>query len=172
MKKSWILFLSLLVVFVLAVYFFYPREIKSYELDGITLNFRADLRRAQWVEASVEHSLDEIFLSSELRNITLVFVDSPQNALVAVQAFEIASKLSLAYRLYGYEVTINATQLRSYENLRGNSSHVLIALIPPYFAEQTRVLEKDFVVRVEATSLQEFDLATVKFLMLALGIEV
>ena len=111
-----------------------------------------------------------------LDNITIVYVNSSDNNKVQLEAFEIVYKMTLAYQHIAYlnnvykDIPFGSRVVDSYENLSGTPSNPLIALVPPVLSNETVVMEKDNVIYIKGKTMEEFDLATVKFLMVALAI--
>jgi hypothetical protein len=90
------------------------------------------------------------------------------------------NKLAIAYKLrFGYIPNFNVVNVTSYENLTATSNNSKIALIHPIYSNVTLVRLEDNVIYIQGKSatsekeqLRNFDLAVVKFLMVALGIKV
>ena len=174
LKNKFVLLIFLIIAIFLTFLFIYNSFFKPIyitEIDGIKIRFRANLREANKIFSEKE-KIENLIWNEKLKNITIVFVNSTQNGLVQVQAFEIAFKLALAYQLKNKNVEIKGKEVFSYSKLKGSEENILIALIPPIFANQTKVWVKDYVIFVEAKNPKEFDLATIKFLIDALKIKI
>lgn len=146
-------------------------EPNVYYFNGVRMLFRANLKDA--VDIPVYPDNDTVFntlWNFELKNLTIAFVNSSDNSIVAVEAFEVTNKMKLAYLMYGFEIGIKGKNVTSYENLSGSKENVVIALIPPVFSNETLVEVKDYIIYIKAKSYEEFDLATIRFLMAALAI--
>ncbi len=172
------LFIVLLAVIVLSIgiiayKFSGPKPVTSYNYYGIPMNFRADLRQADNVSVYPDDlTIYNTIWNEKNENLTIVFVNSSDNSLVIIEAFEITFKLKLAFGLFNFPVNITGMEIGSYSNISTDENHPIIALIPPSLANDTVVGLKDNVVFIEGKTKQEFDLATVKFLMSALDIKV
>lgn len=150
-----------------------PKPITTYNLDGLKFRFRADLRKANNILVYPdEETIRNIIWNPEIQNLTIVYVNSSDNAIVAVNAFEITYKLKLIYFFLNYDINITGKEIESYDELAATSENPVIALIPPVFSNETLVKVKDNIIYIKAKTYEEFDLATVKFLMGALGISV
>jgi hypothetical protein len=169
------MFLALFLIF---FYIFYvPKPITTWNFYGVILNFRVDLREASKIPVYPSEDVVNTQLMNPLvKNITIVYKPSSpkDNSYYAAEAFEIATKLYYGYRALEYEmpkfITMNVS---SYENLPGKIQNPIIALVAPSYSNETAVVvDPGHIVFIKAKNLQEFDLATVKFLMSALRIKV
>lgn len=157
-------------------FFYYqnsPKEVTRYNFQGVELSFRDDLRAAKNISAypSEEAILNTIW-SADIQNITIVFTNSSDNQFTAVNSFEITFKLSVAYGQFGWSINFNGREVDSLENLNGSTDNLVIALVPPSLATDTGVELNDNVVYIRGKTPQEFDRATIKFIMSALNITV
>lgn len=175
------------------VYSMYFKPIYTASLDGQLVNFRADLREANKVEVLpsqqvLENVLNDRIISpgtlvdgilkEPIRNITIVFkpVSTDQMGWYSVEAAEIAAKVKGIYSaVYGVDININSEPVDSYDNLSTSGSTIIVALVHPQIANATFVKADPItgVVTISgAGSLRNFDLATVKFMMVAFGISI
>jgi hypothetical protein len=142
---------------------------------GHLLEFRADLRRACEIEVlPSESSLYELLMHPDVQNITIVFkpAGEAENPYYILQEMEIVPKLLLAYHYLGSKPNFDAEPVDRYEGLRGTPAHPIIALVHPIYSNETGIEVRDGVVFIRAASYEEFDLVVVKFLMVALDIEI
>jgi hypothetical protein len=143
------------------------RPTTEWTYKGELLRFRADLREASKVPAyPSEEDIRNALWDPALENLTIVFMDTPDIELTAVQAFEIAYKLTLAYLKSGRDVRILPKQVDSFELRNGT----FVALLPPSIANRTAVSLRDKMITIEGITARDFDLATVKLLIIALDI--
>lgn len=171
-SKSSVFFLVLLLLSVTGViiYLIFTQPLKTYDFYGTKLGFRSDLKQASKIPLYPNDTvIHDILWNQELENLTIVFVNSSENSLVLVEAFEITYKLSLAYNQFDFPVSINAKEVESYDSLNA-TDYPLIALIPPSLADETAVRLEDNIIYIKGMTKEDFDLATVKFLMIVLGI--
>ncbi|MGC8812446.1 MAG: hypothetical protein ACP5O8_02555 [Candidatus Aenigmatarchaeota archaeon] len=171
-SKNLVIFLLLALIFILAIAYFKISEYKpltAINYEGFLLQFRADLREANKLEADKE-AIEEILWDKNVKNITIIFTNSSDLELVGVESFEIAYKLGLAYRIKGYDVEIKGKELSypfSFDSLPKPS----IVLIPPSLSDKTGIEVRNSSIIISGKNKEEFDLATVKFLIIALGLE-
>jgi len=160
--------------------FFFPKPIKTWDYRGMTLTFRTDLRKADKVP--VYPGETEIYLDTMhplVKNVTIAFKDVGEYGYYATEAFEITYKMKLAYiHLVGSESgsaaetpTFNVEVVEEYANLPGKIQNPIIALVHPAYANETAVRNEGHVTYISGKSYEELDLATTKFLMIVLGIE-
>jgi hypothetical protein len=140
---------------------------------GIPMVFRADLRKASNVSIYPDAStVYNIIWNENTKNITIAFVNSSDNGLVATDAFEIAYKLGMIFKVYNMTTNFTANVISSYDNITANESYPVIVLIPPSMTNNTSVLAANNVIYIQGNTTEEFDLATIKFLMSVLDIKV
>jgi hypothetical protein len=175
-----IIFILLLLIaaFSMFFYIFYvPKPITVWNFYDVMLNFRADLREASKIPVyPSENVVNTQIMNPLVKNITIAFVPSTpkENSYYAIEAFEIATKLYYGYRTLEYEIpSFTTMNVSSYENLSGKIQNPIIALVAPSYSNETVVVvDPGHIIFIKAKSLQEFDLATIKFLMSALQIKV
>jgi hypothetical protein len=166
------------------VRFFEPITVIDYK--GVTVAFRADLREAAKVPVYPGES--EIYrdtMHQLAKNVTIVFKDAGEsgNPYYIVEEVELVNKLRIAYMLtFGTQAdtgefvpgdipTFDAQEVGSYENLPGKIQNPIIALVHPMYANETSVRNEGHVTYISGRNLKELDLATDRFLMIALGID-
>lgn len=174
-----LLFLSLFIL----LYKNLPSQVYSAEYHGVRMNFRVNLKEAKNVPVyPSEYAIKMEIMNPYVENITIAFIpgSGQQNAHYAVETFEITNKLATAFLVSsGYLPNFNVINVTSYQNLTGKIQNPIIALVHPFYSNETSVRLENHVVFIagkNATSsseqLRNFDLATVKFLISVLGIEV
>jgi len=157
------------VGYIIYSWWFASQRILKININGIEFGFRRDIREALKVEIENSSEIKKALWNPNLKKLTLVFVNSSDNILVKIQFFEITYKLAVAYQLKNRLMNISGEAIESYENLKGDESNVLIAVIPPYFTNHTRVWFKDWVVYIEGKDSKDLDLATIRFLLTVLN---
>lgn len=170
-SKNFFLALILIFVFVAIVIYYKISEyqpLTSISYDNVVLQFRADLREANKLQAD-EEAIRSILWDRNIENITIVFTSSSDLELVNVEAFEITYKLKLAYLIKGYKVDIKGKEV---ENLTSDFPSPSIVLIPPSLSNKTGIEVKNKTIIISGKDKQGFDLAVVKFLIVALGIKI
>lgn len=197
-KKQIALFLAIFGVIVAGAlgylaYIEYLQPVMSVEFNGETLAFREDLRQAQNVEVipseeALRSQMDkppnvigpsgQIIVRKPLRNVTIVFksVSSETMGWYTVQVSEIIKKMTALYKgKYNVDVNFAIAETENYDELRGSNTAPIIALVHPQIANGTFVEvdgDRNVVTISGGDSLRDFDLATIKFLMTTLGIEI
>jgi len=165
------------------VRFFEPITVIDYK--GVTVAFRADLREAAKVPVYPgESEIYRDIMHQLAKNVTIVFKDAGEsgNPYYIVEEVELINKMRLAYMLaFGTQTdtgefvpgdvpTFDAHEVDSYENLPGKIQNPIIALVHPIYANETSVRNEGHVTLISGRNLKELDLATDRFLMIALGI--
>lgn len=175
-KGIFIILISLALIISLIIFynFYSPKPIKSWRIGNFVFVFRADLREANKIP--VYPSKDAVYLkliNPIVKNVTIAFKDAgEENYYYSLETYEIVYKLSLFYKIKGMEVNFDSMQVDSYENLPGKFQNPIIALVHPKFSNETAIRIEDHVIYIQGKTAEEFDLATVKFLVSAMGIEV
>jgi hypothetical protein len=176
-KKQFIAFIILSGIFFLSFYLYVStRPITGVVIDGTQVNFRQDLREAEKIPIfppSEDDIFNELFNTGVI-NITFVFKDAgeSQNPYYILEMTEIINKLTFAYSRINREVNFNAIPIDSYDNINATYYNPVIALIHPIYANSTFVMHKDHIIYISGKTYKEFDLATIKFLMIALNIKI
>jgi hypothetical protein len=160
------------------VYANYLAPVTSANFDGVQLGFRADLREAQKISAVPDETSLQNFFARPLTNITIAFkpIEGQTNGWYGVESAEIVLKLKVLYALrYGIEPAFNGVEIDDYTEIRGEEGRPVIALVHPEIADETSVrldAERHIVTISGKDTIKDFDLATVKFLISVLGIEI
>lgn len=177
-------------------YMYYQKNLAPVifaDFEGVDLPFRVDLRQAQKIEVTPNEETLRLMIDKPpvvrtpdgvtsfrqtLRNVTIVFktVPTDNNGWYSVQTTEIIKKMTLLYKgKYGVDLKFEVREVESYDGLRGSNRAPVIALIHPHIANGTYV-EADKVgdvIKIHGgDTLKDFDLATVKFMMVALNVTV
>ena len=168
-----------LVSLVLGGIYFYPapgKKMDSINFGGVILSFRQDIREAGSVPISPSEDVIMRSLASlNVKNISFAFKDAgdSDNPIYIVEESEIIQKLFVLYKLAGHEVGYNSILVNdSYETLNGSVENPVIALIHPKFAKTTQVKFINNVIYVEGTDIKNFDLATMRMILLALDVKI
>ena len=173
-----IIFLLGLVAIIISIFlydFYTPKPITEINYGDIVLKFRADLKEAKNVLVyPSEQALYDELMNPLVENITIAAKEAgEENPIYSVQAFEVVTKLKFAYLKLDLNPNFNIEPLiiESYENITGEPQKPIIALVHPVYSEETAIRVEDHVIFIKAKDLKDFDLAVVKLLMVALGIE-
>lgn len=154
-----------------------PKEIIRYDFHGTEFVFRKDLRLAQSIPVYPdEKSILNKVWDPDITKIDIAYVPSAEpsdeNGMVAVNAFEVRFKLDTAYRNpnFNWINEFTSTELNSFDGINQTNDTLVIALVHPSLADKTGVELDGNVVYIKGKTPEEFDLATIKFLMSALNI--
>jgi hypothetical protein len=174
-KKQLIIPILILVVLagIILIFLTSSRPITTYNLGGIKLVFRVDLRQANTIPVYPdEDAIQTIIWNPKIRNLTIVYVNSSDISLVQVEAIEISYKMTLAYLSFNFDTKIIGRELYSFDNLTATPEYPIIALVPPSFSNETLVKTMGNVIYIKGNTSKDFDLATAKFIMSALNITI
>ena len=163
-----IIFASILIYKKLEYYFLPVTKVNYY---GILLTFRSDLKQAKLTPVYPSDQYFGIFRNPNIRNIYICFRNTTNNSLVAVEAYEITYKLKTFYNLARVPVEIQGKNVTYYGQIKGNSTSLVIYIIPPVDANGTYVNITNYTVYVSGTSVKNLDYATEKLLIGVLGIK-
>lgn len=169
--KRIVFLLILFVIFSSIGFYFYQasRSIVYVNYHGKILKFRADLREANKLPVYPnESAVTNLLWKSDIKNLKIVFMNTSDLNYVGLEAFEIAYKLKIAYDYFYMPVNISGQDVASFENLQG--ADVFIALMPPSISNETEIRVEDNVIFIKAKNYKDFDLVTIKFLIVALDI--
>jgi len=150
-----------------------PPEYYIVTIGGKQVPFRIDPREAASVPVYPdEASVYSLIRSPIISRIDIVFkpADEKDNPLYVVEGFEIARKLSMLYEKWQRPPEFKSYPVDSYENLTGKLQNPIIAMIHPVYSNETAVRVQNRTIFISGTDAHKFDLATVKFLMIAFNI--
>jgi hypothetical protein len=157
-----------------------PKPLTSCTYRGETFFFRADLREADKVPVYPgESELYRDTMHPLVDNVTIAYKDVGEAGYYAIEAFEITHKMKIAYlHLLGSESGasretpgFNVEVVDQYAYLPGKIQNPIIALVHPIYANETAVRNEGHVTYISGKTFEELDLATVKFLMVVLGLD-
>lgn len=170
----WMILVSLLLGLLWFRYHQKPKPLKEIVYRGEVVEFRNDLRKANEIPVYPnELAIREILFNNSPRKVTILFKPVENNSIYAVEAFEITYKLlRYAYPSYGFFPKFEGLNVTSYTGLEGSRSNPLIILVHPAYSNETSVRVEGYKIIISGTTEEEFDLATVRFLMAAMGIKV
>lgn len=176
-KRVFYLFVAVAaLVGLLLVYYFFlmPKPMDTYVYKGVPMTFRADLREA--AKVPIRPFEDAIFIDTIhpiAKNVTIVFKPAAEteNPYYILEEIEVVSKMKIVYDLKGIEIGFNAVPVESYSNLPGKIQNPIIALVHPVYANETAVWNENHVTYISGTTYEDFDRATVRFLMAIMQIE-
>ena len=174
-KQLFGIFSAVVVVAVIVAYNFLgsDKPVTRYTFQGTELSFRDDLRLAKNVSVfPSEEAILYTIWNPNIQNITIAYMNSTDNQFTAVNAFEVAFKLNVAYGQFSWFVNFVGKEVESFDNLNASDENMVIVLVPPSLADDTAVELDRNVVYIKGKTQQEFDLATMKFIMAALNITV
>ena len=140
---------------------------------GSKFFFRDDINDAKRIPVYPdENTVYNMFWNTNITNITILFKPLPTgNQYYSVENFELTYKLLIMYRINGYEKTFSAEEINSYDNIQSSDNMLKIALISPASTNQTYVEGKDNVIYIYAKDYRDFDLATIKTILIAMDIK-
>ena len=165
-----------IAVMVAVIYISYEnRPITSVNYANITLNFRADLREASKIPIDPSDLAAYLeVMNAQVKNVTIVFVPATKDqSLYALEAFELSNKLAYGFLVRGFNVTIEAQNVSSYEGIYGRIDNPIIMLVHPEYSNETSItLSYPHLITIKAKTANDFDLVVAKFLMAALRIDI
>ena len=92
--------------------------------------------------------------------------------MLAAEAFEVRFKLDLAYKKHNWENEFFTLESESFDNLSSANDTMIVAIYRPSQSDRTGVELNGNIVSIKGTTQQDLDLATMKFLMIAMNITV
>ncbi len=173
--KSALIFASLVSVFTILFYFFWPFPVTSWTIGGTTFQFRDDLKAAASVPVSPScETVYDIFNSGAVGNMTIHFKsDKSDYSIFGVETFELTYKISTFNLINQRNIGINVSEWASNDSEPvGTPTHPKIYLVGPASAKENVVeFNNKFVMRISGRNIQEMDRATIRAMMCLLGIK-
>lgn len=163
-----------ITVFVLILYF-ETRPKTTINYYGHVLEFRRDIKMAKDIPFYDNCSVNNVIFSPATRKVNIVFYanDSYKN-YVALEAIELTYKLDTAFIVHNQEPKIKKDSVFNITSLSelNSSPYVFnILIISPALSNQTKVTCNDNLAVIQGKDLTGLDLATIKFILAALGIK-
>ena len=176
-----IIAVSILVIVAYLAYLYLPKPVYKVDYNGIPLTFRADIFEAAKVPVYPAQSPVYYELRGGLAdNLTIVFVPiEGENGIYSAEGFEITYKLGILFKKLGRNVMFDSRNVSSYLYLPGKIQNPIIAIVHPKFANETAIRLDGHVIYISGmpsndpnNPYKNLDLATVKFLLVILGIDI
>jgi len=174
-KKTAIISVSVLVASI-ALYLVvkvYLTPINFVNYNGLPLEFSVNLREANNILVEPdENAVKNLINNRDVEKITFIIKNTPDSFLTKLEAVEITLKLSYALRIFDSSFFTNVIEVESFDNLNSTSETPYIILMPPSIADGTYVKVVDNSVFISGEDKNGFNLATAKFIISSLGINV
>jgi len=172
MRKIYLVFILFFLVALLIYLYYFFRPVTMITYRGKDFFFRDDINDAKIIPVYPDtKSVHDMFWNSNVTNITILFKPLPKgNQYYSVENFELTYKLYLIYRLNGYEKIFSSEEINSYDNIQSSDKVLKIVLVAPAYTNQTYVEGKNNVIYIHAKDYRDFDLATIKTILLAMDI--
>jgi hypothetical protein len=152
---------------------FSDKPVTRYTFQGVELSFRDDLRLAKNISLTPsEEAILYTVWNPDIQSINIVYMNTTDNQFTAVNAFEVAFKLNVAYGQFSWFVDFKGEEVKSFDNLNASDENLVVIMVPPSLADETGVELERNIVYIKGKTRQEYDLATIKFIMAALNITV
>jgi len=186
-SKKIILIVFIFILIFLAYYLYdYFKPVKIIYHKGQRYEFRYDVKEAYRIPVHPDESLlHDLFWDTDIKNITILFkpMDTTTNGYYQIEAFELTYKLTFMYRTIPYTIAridsqvqpifmskkFNAQPIETYENITRENDVLKIILVPPGIANDTYVRAGGNKVFIYGKDFRDFDLATIKTIMVAMG---
>ncbi len=173
MKKIFYVLIIVLLIFLLVYLYSYFKPVTSIIYKGQIFTFRDDIKAANRIKVYPdEKTIHDMFWNPNLENITIIFKPLEKGSgYYMIESFELTYKLSAMYMLNGMKKNFNALQMSNYENITGSENVLKIVLVHPQLTNKTSVEGRDNVILIHAKDYRDFDLATIKTILVAMGID-
>ncbi len=178
LNKNLVIFAAIAVIAIIGIsYYTSGRPITRYDWDGTEIVFRDDLRLAKNVSVYPdENSVYSWIWHPDVYRVKIAYVpteeSSADNGALATNMFEIRFKLDLAYGRQQWGNEFSTLELKSFENLSSANDTLIIALVRPSLSDKNGIEQNGNIVYIKGMTQKDLDLATMKFLMIAMNITV
>jgi len=171
MKKIYYVLILIFLISTLIYLYTVFKPVTMINYLGREFYFRDDIRDAKKVIVYPdEKTVHDMFWDKNIKNITIIFKPLDKgNQYYSLQAFELTYKLSIMYMMDDQKKNFNADYVDSYEDIQSSEDVLKIALIPPSLTNRTYVEGKNNIIYVYAKDYRDFDLATIKTILVAMG---
>lgn len=177
MKLRQLFILTIFVILIFTCYklYLFLRPVKVVYYKNTLYEFRDNIKAADKVSVYPdEDTIHNLFWDTKIKNTSIVFkpMDPRTNGYYSVEAFELTYKLSSIYNLENFKRNFNAQQIESYEDITSEETVLKIILVPPSLSEKTYVKAEDNKIYIYGEDFRGLDLATIKTILVAMGIEI
>jgi hypothetical protein len=165
-----IIFLIVLSIILLSIYL---RPVEMIRYSGRYFFFRDDIRAAKGIEVHPdEKTIHDLFWNPDVKNITILFNPNvTESGYYYLETFELTYKLHSMYVLNGMKKSFEAVDVNTYDNITSSTDVLKIVLIHPQLADKTLVERQNNIIFIHAKNYRDFDLATIKTILVAMGID-
>ena len=172
MKSVYYLLIIVLILVGFISLYIYLRPVKSVYYSGKQFFFRDSVRAARGIEVYPdEKTLHDIFWNPGIKNITILFNSQvTESGYYYVETFELTYKLHSMYMLNRIRKNFNAVDVNTYEDIISSPDLLKIVLVHPQLTDKTLVEGRDNVIFIHAKNYRDFDLATIKTILIAMGV--
>ncbi len=172
MRSFYYLLIIVLIVVGFISLYLYLRPVKMVYYSGKPFFFRDDVKVAKRIEVYPdEKTLHDLFWNPDIKNITILFNPNvTESGYYYVETFELTYKLHSMYMLNGIKKNFNAVDVNTYENITSSSDVLKIVLVHPQLTDKTLVEGHDNVIYIHGKNYRDFDLATIKTILIAMGV--
>jgi hypothetical protein len=170
MKKIVYVLMIVLLVFLLVYLYQEFKPVKHVNYKGQTLYFRDDIKEASKVEVYPnEQTVYNLFWDNSIENINIIFKPLEKGSgYYMLESFELTYKLTTIYALNGMKKEFDALYVESYGNITSSDNVLKIVLVHPQLTNKTLVEAKDNIIFIHAKDYRDFDLATIKTILIAM----
>jgi len=185
-KKIILIVFIIFLLFLVYYLYDYFKPVKVIYHAGQKYEFREDVNEAYKVPVYPnEKWIHDLFWDIEIGNISILFkpMDSKTNAYYGLEAFELTYKLTTMYKTIPYTVArrdsqlqpvflsknFNAQPIETYENITREDNVLKIILVPPEIANETYVRAGGNKVFIYGKDFRDFDLATIRTILVAMN---
>ena len=171
-KKLLYVLLAFFMILVSLYLYFHFRPVDTIYYKGRKFVFRDNIKMARGVPVYPdEKSLHELFWDPNITGITIIFKPlEKEMGYYAVESFELTYKLSLMYMMNGMNKKFSSLPVNSYENVTSSEGTLKIILVHPRLTNVTLVERRGNIVYIHGKNPRDFDLATIKTVLVAMGI--
>jgi len=161
------------LIFLLVYLYFLFRPVVSINYKNQTFTFRDDIKAANRIRVYPdEKTVHDMFWNPNLENVTIIFKPLEKGSgYYLLESFELTYKLSAMYLLNGMKKNFDALSVDSYDNIESSENVLKIVLVHPQLTDKTLVEGEDNVIFIHAKDYRDFDLATIKTILVAMGID-
>jgi len=185
LKRIVLILIIIFLIFLAYNLYNYFKPVKVIYHKGIKYEFRDDVKEAYKISVYPdEEILHKLFWNVDISNISILFkpLDPRTIGYYQVEAFELTYKLTLMYKTIPYTIAridsqaqpvfmsrnFNAQPIETYENITRENDVLKIILVPPEIANETYVRAGGNKVFIYGKDFRDFDLATIKTILVAM----
>ena len=174
-KKLWYIVFTIFLIIVLYNIFSYVKPVKSIVYKGNVFTFRDNIKETKKIPIidSNESYIHDLFWDPSIDTVKTLFQpNTTQLGYYSLEVAELSYKLSFMYLFENDKKEFIAEPIESYDNITTSANELKLVLIHPNLTNETYIKAEKNIIYIAGKDLKDFDLATIKVILIAMDYKV